>query len=180
MVYFLGEQPLSLHIVGANQASTHRVEITCPQLELHVAPSSFPPIQTCQVFRFWRKIFRFFGFLRKPSAIPLCFENLPLFSDFPGDRSATRSENKIGTKNDTKFRSSLGAETLCNLLQVKVNTDYDCHMFRPTKDLLDRARHATGIYNNHRPAARDQSVGMTLNCGNIYSSTDPSTRILDG
>ena len=109
--------------------------------------------QTCQVFRFWQKIFRFFGFLRKPSAIPLCFENLPLFSDFPGDRSATRSENKIGTKNDTKFRSSLGAETLCNLLQVKVNTDYDCHMFRPTKDLLDRARHATGIYNNHRPAA---------------------------
>ena len=46
---------------------------------------------------------------------------------------------------DTKFRLSLGSETLCNLLQVRVNTDCECNMFRPTKDLVDKARHATGI-----------------------------------
>ena len=71
----------------------------------------------------------------------------------PYDQAPVELLFSLCTKNDTKFRSSLGAETLCNLLHVKVNTDCDCHMLRPTKDLLDRARHATGIHNNHRPAA---------------------------
>ena len=45
-------------------------------------------------FPLYRKIFLFFRFFyRKSYAFPLCFENLPLFKDFAGDRSATRREN---------------------------------------------------------------------------------------
>ena len=74
-------------------------------LYTHVAdlPSLPLLVEDLPLFRVFEKTF----------AIPLCFENFPLFSDFPGDRSATRSENKIGTKNETKFRSILGADTLC-------------------------------------------------------------------
>ena len=54
------------------------------------------------------------------------------------------------TKNDTKFQASLGTETLCSLLQYKINVDCKCHQFRPTRDLITSTTHATVIYNAER------------------------------
>ena len=65
----------------------------------------------------------------------------------PYDQAPVERLFSLCTKNYTKFRASLGAETLCSLLHCKINFDCECHQLRPTRDLITSAKHATVIYN---------------------------------